>query len=366
MPPVADHSRYALFLQALTSGHSQKDLFSGQLPGFSQFTKDQIKTTVRTLKHNGFMIIDPHFSDLRPGGTGIMYSLTDKGKSFLANFERVSQQTVGALSRPVGTVGHDTHSERINDTVYGGLSCLTMKCQIRSMFSRTPPWTKTRQLRGIECRYMSQEISIEGVKVTVSIQESGGGMSGSTSNSLIFRACVHPSLTLEPDEAERKGRTAIERIHAWWMREYACLLSGLEDKNSQYLSIKHAFFHDEVARKLSMNGIVIQGPIGVDGTPQEGTLHISDSQTATNYKRYREELIGHVVSAADAGSALSALQTDVANLIQSHAELLKEIEALVQSINALSNDIRSLTALLSKRPWETKQVPSPSLAMNGE
>jgi len=302
-------------------------------------TVDSLRHYIRELTARGLIEPARYFSHLSTDGSGAKrYILTRLGRRELERLES-STPTVGMERQPISAKGgrnSEVFSARATNLSalrysqrYVGAHNFCFRMVIEEPFERPFRWASEHPMGPRKApRWMSRHATYE---PGVHIEEAGGTIrdaAGAAGHLILLKFAVLAK-DRNPVEVEREAESRSDGIRRTLEMMYGCRLSEPELRGHP----KHSFPRDPFARLVRAKGVSIHGPIGVDDTPEEGTLEIADARQAQEYVKgvssvpKLAEAIDRLTSGQkELGEAMAKVATGLGDMLTAQAQLLMNVE----------------------------------------
>lgn len=317
------------------TGRAERD----RLPGF---TRDRARHYVRELVRLGLIEPVPFLSHLDTDGPGAKrYALTRTGRVELAGLEtefttelassgvNSSQVSVdGGVNSSEGAMASSDppHLLPLPSQRFLGVHNVRFRMVIEAPFTRPFGWVSEHKM-GHRDRpgWMSRHSPFgKGVH----LEEAGGAQgdpAGAAGHVLLLKfridAVEADGTRLGPREVEQKARSRANGIRRTLELCYGPTLSDPEPVGAP----KYSIGGDPFARAQTEAGHTVHGPVGVDNTPEPGTLELD---TPEKVEEYFEGIKANGVS-------LGAIAAKLDALLQGGSETNRQIGELAGAVNRL-------------------------------
>lgn len=320
----------------------------GEILRSGSFTRPQLAHYLRELTRAGYVVPLPYFSHLDFDGPGAKrYGLTGKGRHLRQRLrERIPPQPpVSETPRlPVplgGPASVDTRPAqrppRVSVQSYVGVHNLCFVMTIEAGFRRPFHWEKSYPMGN---RSWMKHHSPFGKGIH--LEESGGLVTdppGTAGHTLSVKFKVAGP---DAEENEAKAERVVGVVRRTLEVEYGCTLSDPVLRSQP----KHSVVGDPYARALRGTGVAIHGDVGVDDTPEGGTLEFRSAERLERYERGME--------------TLGTLGEKVDRLLAEMAETNRALGAVVDANSQQLGVLRELLERIPKAPVASQvQPPKP-------
>ena len=258
-------------------------------------TRPQVSHYLRDLLREG--LIEPHtlFSHLPQDGPGAKrYGLTSKGRHYrmeLRRMESLRTLPTETTERKAGEVParavRRPHPRRVSGPSvqsylsprYVGSHNWNFVMVVESPFRRPFFWESSHQMRN--GGWVSRHA---GFGKGISLQESGGAgfdPAGAAGHKISVKFRIEND---DPLEADRRARQLAAGVRLTLEREYGCQLSDPVLRSVP----KHSVVGDPVPEDIRDAGVAVHAEVGVDDTPEPGTLEFTGHEAAERVRKYTD------------------------------------------------------------------------------
>lgn len=323
----------------------------GEMLRSGSFSRPQLSHYLRELRRLGYIEPRVYFSHLDTDGPGAKrYGLTRSGRRYRDRLRSTESHRPPVTESPAVEPARgparvvDRPAPRSATTRsaqrYVGVHNLCYSMLVEAGFRRPFHWE--REYPMANGSWIKRHAPFgKGIH----LEESGGrrwDQAGAAGHVISVKFRVDAT---EPEEAEARAERVVQGIRRTLEREYGCSLSEPERR----VAPKHSIVGDPMAAAVRGTGVSVHGDVGVDDTPEPGTLELDSARAVREY--------------VDGVKSVGTLSQKVDMLLAAVAELQKAAAATVEASAAQTGVLREILSRLPKAP-EGPQVPiKPS---NGE
>lgn len=332
----------------------------GEIIRSGSFSRRQLKHYLREMEREGLIQFLPYFSHLDTDGEGAArYGLTRKGRRVRQQLrgpeshrppqtettdEKVTGRPAGAVRRPGGRTERRHAAQR-----FVGVHNLCFTMVIEAGFRRPFHWEKQHMMANGSWVSRHARFTRD-----LDIQESGGSrwdQPGAAGHTISLKFKVNGD---DPHEVEAKALQTAFLVRRTLEQEYGCQLS----EPVQRVSPKFSVVGDPVAKAIRDAGGAVHGEVGVDDTPEDGTLEFNSADAVRRYFKGVETL-------ATLGEKMDRLIEDTKQTREQNAQLVRAMGAVVDGQAALSKLLGDFIAKLTPQAPKPVQGPAPAQDLIG-
>ena len=296
------------------------------------FSAGSLRHYARELVRLGYIEPAAYFSHLPTDGPGAKrYVLTRAGKRVFTQLEssaplavihRQSIHAKGGVNWRESSAGATIPSapRRYSQRYVGGHN-LCFRMIVEERFERPIPWQSEHPMGPKAApRWVSRHLEYE---PGVHLEEAGGSMSegsGEAGHVIMLKFAVE-ARGRKPSEVEREAESRADGIRRTLEMRYGGQLSDPEIRGHP----KHSFPHDPFARVIRSKGIALHGPVGVDDTPEEGTLEIEAAEKADAYLNLPEQVARLMASVGRLEAAIESMARSQETVVVAQTQILRRL-----------------------------------------